>query len=188
MLGSVTTIPLPGTHGPAANFEVPLEMLSACHQRIQRQCGTLRRLLPHVQAHGADTQAREAALAVMRYFDRAAVDHHADEEEDLFPALLEAMAGSDAVCLRDLVDALTQQHRELGALWQVLREALVGIAAGDATALTAALVESFISAYTQHLTLEDNELLPMAARLIDDATLQQIGRAMRLRRGIDGIG
>lgn len=187
MLGSVTTIPLPGTPGPAPGFEAPLEMLAACHQRIQRQCDTLQRLLPHLQAHGADTQAREAASAVMRYFDRAAIDHHADEEQDLFPALLEAMAGSDAVCLRELVDALTRQHRELDAHWQALRAALVRVAAGDAAALTAERVDTFVAAYTEHLRREESELLPMAERLIDDRTLQQIGRAMRLRRGIDRV-
>ena len=180
-------MPLPPHTLPAAGFDAPLQMLAACHQRIQRQCDTLRRLPPHVQVHGADTQAREAAQAVMRYFDRAAVDHHADEEQDLFPALLESMAGSDAVCLRELVDALTLQHRELEAHWRALREALMRVAAGDATTLTAERVEVFVTAYSRHLQHEETELLPMAARLIDDATLQQISHTMRLRRGIDRI-
>lgn len=175
---------LPGHAHPAAGFDAPLQMLAACHQRLQRQCATLRRLLPHVAAHGADEQAREAAQAVIRYFDRAAVDHHADEEQDLFPALLEAMAGSDAVCLRELVAALTVQHRELERHWQALRRPLQRIAAGEPAALPPALVEGFVAAYAQHLQREDAELLPMAARLIDEATLQHIGDAMRLRRGI----
>ena len=96
------SINLPGHTPPPVGFEAPLEMLSACHARIEQQCATLQRLVPHVASHGADTQARSAAAGVMRYFDTAAVDHHADEEVDLFPALIEAMAGSDAVCLREL--------------------------------------------------------------------------------------
>lgn len=43
----------------------------------------------------------------MRYFDTAA-RHHEDEEQDLFPALLESMAGSDAVCLRELTASLCE--------------------------------------------------------------------------------
>ena len=101
---------LPNLFSPSATFEAPLEMLAACHGRIERQGETLRRLVPHVAANGSDQPAREAAQAVLRYFDRAALDHHADEEQDLFPALLEAMAGSDAVCLRELTEQLTQQH------------------------------------------------------------------------------
>lgn len=180
-------MPLPGLFSPAASFEAPLEMLAACHGRIERQCATLRRLVPHVAAHGADAPAREAAQAVMRYFDHAALDHHADEEQDLFPALLEAMAGSDAVCLRDLTEQLSLQHRELEAQWRALRGVLERVAAGGAVALDAALVERFVGAYELHLQRENDELLPMAARLIDDDSLQRIGRAMRQRRGIDAV-
>ncbi len=178
---------LPGHFSPNAGFEAPLEMLAACHQRIQRQCDTLRRLVMHVGARGMDAQAIEAAQSVMRYFDQAAPDHHADEEQDLFPALLESMAGSDAICLRELVDGLTQQHRELEAHWRALRRVLARIAAGEAVDLDPALVQRLVTAYEQHLAREDAELLPMAARLIGDAPLQQIGRAMRQRRGIESI-
>ena len=88
---------LPGLAATDAGFEVPLEMLSACHLRIEHQCSTLRRLVPHLLARGADAEARAAAASVLRYFETAAKDHHADEEVDLFPALIESMAGSDAV-------------------------------------------------------------------------------------------
>ena len=178
---------LPGHFSPHASFEAPLEMLAACHHRIERQCNTLRRLVAHVAEHGVDVQAQEAAQAVMRYFDQAAVDHHADEEQDLFPALLESMAGSDAVCLRELVAQLTHQHRELETRWQALRRVLARVAAGEPVTLDPALVHGLVTAYEQHLAREDAELLPMAARLIGDAALQQIGRAMRLRRGITRI-
>src|SRR5690348_12754836 len=101
----------------AAGFEAPLEMLAACHGRIRTQCSTLVRLRSHVAAHGADDTARRAAVGVIRYFDRAARDHHDDEEQDLFPALLESMAGSDPVCIRQLIDSLADEHRELERLW-----------------------------------------------------------------------
>ena len=97
---------IPGHSAPTAGFEVPLEMLSACHHRIERQCATLRRLVDHLATHGPDQQARDAAAGVMRYFDTAGRDHHADEEEDLFPALIESMAGSDPICLREITQGL----------------------------------------------------------------------------------
>lgn len=182
------SITLPGHHAPAAGFEVPLEMLAACHGRVQAQCSTLQRLLPHLAAHGADNAAREAATAVMRYFDTAAVHHHADEEQDLFPALLEAMAGSDAVCIRDLTRSLASEHRLLEAHWQRLRAALAAVAAGDPGPLAPALVQHFTALYADHIAREEAELLPMAARLLDDATLDRVGLAMRQRRGVAGPG
>ena len=163
-------------------------MLLTCHERGERQCATLLRLVAHLREHGADAHAREAATAVMRYFDRASPDHHADEEKDLFPALIESMAGSDAVCLNDLSESLKADHRELEALWQTLRVPLERIAAGEVASLDTGSAEALVDGYRRHSAREDAELLPLAARVLDDASLQRIGQAMRSRRGIDAGG
>ncbi len=180
------SVSIPGYSAPGAGFEAPLEMLAACHGRVQDQCATLQRLVPHIAAHGADPAARQAATAVMRYFDTAARHHHEDEEQDLFPALLDSMAGSDARCLRDLTQALVADHRVLEAQWRVLRDMLVHVAAGERAALGEAAVERFVADYAQHIRREEGELLPMAARLLSAAELDRIGRAMRERRGLGG--
>ena len=182
------SLEFPGHSSPAAGFEVPLEMLAACHLRVQSQCAALHRLVPHVREHGADGQAREAAAAVMRYFDTSARDHHADEEVDLFPALIESMAGSDAVCLRELTASLTTDHRELERRWRGLRGALVALATGGAATLEANDVQAFVDLYEQHVAREEAELLPMARRLLSDAELDRIGLAMRARRGAPQAG
>jgi hemerythrin-like domain-containing protein len=178
------TNPLTLHSAPAAGFEVPLEMLAACHQRVQTQCATLQRLVPHMAAHGADPQAREAAAAVMRYFDTAARHHHQDEEIDLFPALIDSMAGSDAVCLRDLIAALRADHRALEAHWRSLRRLLEQVALGAVSTLPLDEVQAFVSLYERHIAREEAELLPMAARLLSEAELDRIGLAMRTRRGL----
>ena len=175
---------LSGRASPVAGFEAPLEMLASCHGRIEQQCQTLRRLLAHLPVHGADRQAQEAAAAVMRYFDSAARHHHEDEEEDLFPALLESMAGSDARCLRDMTQALSDEHRRLDLRWQRLRAMIEALAAGRSAWLDAAVVDDFIAAQLKHVAREDAELLPMATCLLGDDALRDIGRAMRERRGI----
>jgi hemerythrin-like domain-containing protein len=183
------TNPFPGHSAPAAGFEVPLEMLAACHERVQSQCATLLRLVPHVAAHGSDRVAQEAATAVMRYFDTAARHHHEDEEQDLFPALLESMAGSDAVCLRELTAALCAEHRVLEARWQALRHVLQCVADGVPRLLAGPDVQRFVDLYAQHIAVEEAELLPMAARLLSSTELDRVGLAMRARRGlVSGTG
>lgn len=177
----------PGQHPSEASFELPLAMLSACHGRIQQQCQTLQRLLPHLAQHGPDAAARDAAAAVLRYFDSAAVHHHADEECDLFPALIESMAGSDAHCLRELTTRLTREHRELESLWQPLRAVLQRVVDGQAAELDQGKVQTWIDHCTRHIECEESELLPMAARLIGATELDRVGRAMRERRGIDAV-
>jgi hemerythrin-like domain-containing protein len=178
---------IPGFSSPGASVEAPLEMLAACHGRVEKQCETLERLADWLPAHGCDAQAQQAATAVMRYFDTAAPHHHADEEQDLFPALLEAMAGSDAVCIRDLTDALRQQHRELERLWARLRIELAHIAQAQPHAFTADMAAQFVQAYRSHIEREDTELLPMATRLLGDAQIATVGKAMRERRGIQAV-
>jgi hemerythrin-like domain-containing protein len=180
------TMTFPGHSAPAVGFEVPLEMLAACHLRVQDQCATLLRLVPHIAAHGPDRPAQEAATAVMRYFDTSARHHHDDEERDLFPALLESMAGSDAVCLREITAALTTDHRELEARWKALRAVLAQVAAGQAAPLAQDEVSGFTDLYARHIAREESELLPMAQRLLSDAELDRIGLAMRLRRAPPG--
>lgn len=169
--------------GTAAGFDTPLALLAECHRRVERQCATLRRLVPHLAAQGSDTAAAEAASAVLRYFDLAAPKHHADEEEDLFPALFEAVAGSDAVCLRGITDRLRDEHRVLEAQWQALRAVLEPVAARRPALLDAAAVEAFTGLYAAHIALEEGELLPMAQRLLSDDATARIGQAMRARRG-----
>lgn len=178
---------LPGHSSPAVGFEVPLEMLAACHGRVQHQCETLLRLHIHLQGHGADRPAQEAAGAVMRYFDTAARHHHEDEEQDLFPALLESMAGSDAVCLRALTLSLCADHRSLEQRWAALRLRLEQVVAGTASTIDDADVPGFVQLYRQHIAREEAELLPMAARLLSDAELDRIGLAMRARRGVAAL-
>lgn len=176
-------VDFPGFSAPAAGPEAPLELLAACHERMARQCATLRRLAHHVDEHGPDSTAQTAAMSVLRYFDTAAVHHHLDEEEDLFPALIESVAGSDAVCLRALIEGLIGEHRELEAAWRGLHDALQSCSKGQQARLDLARVEAFCTLYAAHIQRENDELLPMAARLIDDRALAEIGQAMRARRG-----
>lgn len=185
------TIDLPGHSSPSAGFEVPLEMLAACHGRVERQCATLRRLVPHLAAHGPDADARSAAAAVMRYFDTSARDHHADEEVDLFPALAVALAGAadpQALALRGLLASLVADHRLLEARWQRVRCVLAQVAAGEPAVLTAGEVEALVTLYEQHIEREEDQLLPAAAQLLGADALDAVGRAMRERRGVAAAG
>lgn len=176
-------VSFPGGPAPAPGPDDPLALLSACHGRISRQCATLARLSAHLPAHGSDATAQTAAASVRRYFDTAAAHHHEDEEEDLFPALIDSMAGSDVVCLHALVDGLMADHRRLASLWEPLRLTLSEIAAGRPAELPPQQVQAFTDAYSEHIRREEDELLPMAARLISDDVLAAIGQAMKARRG-----
>jgi hemerythrin-like domain-containing protein len=167
----------------APGFDRPLDVLEACHDRIAKQCDTLEKLLAHLPVHGADSQSRQAARAVLAYFDTAAVHHHDDEERNLFP-LLESVNAPGAC---DLVETLTLEHDELALLWRRLRAQLQLIETAESTAVTrldAALTQRFIALNRTHLEFENTHVLPLARQVLGVAEIERLGRAMAARRGV----
>ena len=164
----------------APGFDDPLEMLEACHGRIQAQCRTLQKLLAHLQNNGHDTQASQAARAILRYFDTAGRYHHQDEEQDLFPLLL---ATRDLTATA-LVERLLGEHQKMDAAWQDLRTLLIDIAEDGADKLEAEIAARFCDLYARHISMENSELLPLAKALLHPSQLQALGRSMAARRGV----
>ncbi len=162
----------------APTFDDPLEMLRACHGRIQSQCSTLNKLLEHLPQHGCDMQAQQAARAILRYFDTAGRHHHNDEEQDLFPLLLATSSNEGHA----LVARLLEEHKLMDAAWQQLRANLTGVADGTSASLDAAVTEHFIAVYDRHIALENSKLLPLAEKLLMVSQLETLGKSMAVRR------
>lgn len=174
---------------PAAgtiDFNAPLEALAEGHGRLLLQCDALLRLPGRVAAEAPDAVACKAASELRYELDLAIARLHQDEERDLFPALLESMGGSDPICIRQMTDARAQEHREIERRWLPLGQWLETVAQGSDRAPEPGAVDSFVSLVRSHIELEDQELLPMAERLISDAAIAEIGEAMRLRHAPAG--
>ena len=163
----------------APGFDDPLGMLAACHGRIGRQLATLDRLQRHLPEHGCDVDARAAARGILKYFDTAAPNHHADEEASVFPRLRKAMPGRADALLADL----EREHATLALHWRRLRPLLAGIAAGARANLSPKQVADVRAAYAAHIAREEGELIPLAARAFDTPALTAIGNEMAARRG-----
>jgi hemerythrin-like domain-containing protein len=170
-------ISLLGNHAPS--FDDPLALLGACHGRIERQLATLARLQRHLPEHGCDRDARAAARAILQYFDSAAPNHHADEEDSLFPRLVAAVPAAGR-----LVADLEGDHAVLATNWRRLRPMLAAIAAGARANLSARDVAVVSGAYARHIAREETDLIPLAARTLDAPTLAEIGREMAARRNV----
>lgn len=163
-------------HTPPPSFEDPLEMLRACHDKVRHFAKLSTRLADHIAQHGVDQQARDAAQSVMRYFDIAAPLHHADEDEDLYPALL---ALGDPTLNMD-IGRLTAEHTTLAGLWQAVRAWLQRIQAGDLAPPPPELPH-FAQRYPQHAQDEETKVYPHALRLSNEQ-LAELGQRMTQRR------
>lgn len=164
----------------APGFDDPLEMLIACHGRIEAQCDTLRKLMEHLPIHGNDVQAGQAARAILRYFDTAGRHHHEDEERDLFPHLL----ATHNPAARALIAQLQNEHLGMDAAWQRLRPPLLDIAEARSAKLDKKIAVKFIEVHVQHIAIENGQLLPLAATILNARQLRTLGDNMAARRGV----
>jgi len=169
----------------APDFDQPVAVLKHCHGRIRKQLATLEKLLAHLPEHGADDQARQAAAAVLKYFEKAAHLHHDDEEQDLIPMLRAVVQGEDATTLQALAPVILQDHKDMDAMWQDLHEQLTAIAIGAGTQLSGSTVQRFSQRYLNHMEREESTMAPMAMRLFSPEQMAQLGQAMQRRRGIE---
>lgn len=169
------------TPTPAAGFDMPLALLSACHQRILQFCDMLERLTDHIEKYGVDLQATETSKLIYKYFTTAGKHHHEDEEQDLFPLMLQHQPE-----LGPLFQQLSATHQQLDVHWQALSILLQDLNGTNLSRLQDQTF-AFVQAQRLHLQLENRELLPRAAAQLTIREQETLGQAMAKRRGIDVI-
>jgi len=179
----------PSLFDATVGFDDPLEMLLACHRRIERQLDALERLQAHIAATGVDAEASVAAQAIVRYFAKAAEHHHDDEEKDLFPLLEQRIpAGEEKARFNALRERLEADHANVREMWTRLRKPLEAITEGLPRSLPAGDVRGFADAYRSHIAAEETALEDLFRRWIDERDRAALGRAMRDRRAAGGFG
>lgn len=122
----------------------------------------------------AALESAGSALALdeaLRAFDAGWLRHVTVQEQALFPALIEAMAGSDAVCLHELAERAALEHRAIDALRRRI---------DPAAETSSARVADLVACCRRHLAAEAAELMPMSARLLGDAETLDFARALHL--------
>lgn len=172
-----------------SDYSNPIGLLSDCHRRIEQFLGALIKVTSQARGAGLNDDQRCALEIALRYFREAAPKHTRDEEESLFPRML---ASSDeraraAMSLlaelhsdHELADAAHAEVEALGSRW--LSE---GALSSESTARLAELLEQLQSTYQRHIAVEDNEVFPLAGRILSGAELAAVGREMAARRSID---
>ena len=168
----------------APGFDQPIAVLKHCHDRIRKQLRTLQKLQPHLIEHGADAEAQQAAQAVLKYFDRAAHWHHADEEDNLIPMLQATARDDDAALLAALVPGILADHQRMDGDWLIIKSQLDHIVNGLDGTLPEAVVARFCDAYAAHMEKEETHIATMAKRLFSAAQMAELGAAMQRRRGL----
>lgn len=159
-----------------------IELVDSCHRHIRDHCRLVERLADHLGWRGADAEAADVARIVVRFFDTTAALHHLDEEIDLFVAVEHYVPSRELNATRALVFRLREDHRRIAAAWRELRPMLAAMSEGAASGPTAEAARRFNALQTDHMHLEETQLLPLARRVLDDGILERLAGSMTRRR------
>jgi hemerythrin-like domain-containing protein len=171
-----------------SDFRNPLGLLSDCHRRIERFLDGLIAISEGAQGDKlSDVQSQQFEVG-LRYFRDAAPKHTLDEEESLFPRL-RSKQGQWSQPTFALLDSLHSEHEEaeikhrmvddLGRAW-IAAERL----SPDDHRTLISLLKDLRTVYEKHIAVEDNELFPLAAKVLGRSELETIAQEMAARRGL----
>lgn len=169
------------------NFSDPTALLSDCHRRIEMFMGTLiavAEVIDHPPTE-ATVRALESAL---RYFGEAAPKHTADEEESLFPRLRQIRQAEIQIAFSKLKE-LEEEHRLATALHEGIERLgaqylATGSLLGPEVDEFRGAARNLASMYQRHISVEDEWIFPLAARILSDAEKSAIAGEMASRREV----
>jgi len=172
------------THTPTPGDEDPLERFAHCHDGILRQLQALDGL-PALAETAA--QARRSAEQTLRFFRDVIYEHHGQEEQELFPAVLASAApGEELAHVQRVVAQLTREHREIEAAWEALAPALKALTKGREAVLDADAVQALVRRYRDHAGFEEREFLPLSEAILgrNSHHMAALGLSLHLRHAV----
>ncbi len=171
---------MPSTPATPADH-TPVDDFAQCHVGIVAQLRALGELPALLEPA---RRARQIATQALSFFRDAVVEHHAEEERELFPAVLaSAVKGEERDKVRALAEALTAEHRRIEAEWSRLEPGLKAVAKGHDADLDAAAVGALVSTYLAHAGLEEKVFLPLAQTILgrNSNHMAALGMSMHMR-------
>jgi hemerythrin-like domain-containing protein len=168
--------------------DAPLNNFSQCHAGILSQLEAMAEL-PALVAAAA--KARSVAASTLALFQDSVLEHHAEEESELFPAVLRsAHAGEERERVDAIVQRLTGEHRTLEALWKRVEHAVNANAKGKSVEVDAAVVAELVRAYSVHARFEEEEFLPLADTILgrDGNHMAALGLSLHMRHATPPVG
>lgn len=172
---------------PAPIAEQPIDEFSNCHAGILDKLNDLDRL-PALLAPAVE--ARRIASESLDFFTHAVYEHHGEEEQELFPAVLSsAVKGAERDQVQALVDRLVQEHRDVEAAWEGLKPHLKAIAKGHDAALDTAALSQLVAHYKGHARFEETAFLPLAKHILarNGNHMAALGVSLHMRRALPGV-
>jgi hemerythrin-like domain-containing protein len=168
-------------------MDQPLRDFSDCHVGILAMLDDLSAL---ARQQTPQALRREAAGRTLRFFRDVVMAHHAEEESELFSAVLaDAKAGDERGQVESLVNQLVAEHRRVEGRYAELAPALEAIEGGGDVLLDAAAANTLVEAYRSHARFEEEVFLPLAQAILSRNSdhMAALGLSLHIRHASQDI-
>ncbi len=172
---------------PAESDDRPLDEFRNCHIGIASHLNSLAEV-PTLLEPAA--KARRIAGETVDFFRRAVYEHHAEEERELFPAVLaSAQAGEERSRVQALADRLTSEHRMIEAIWKNIEPQLKDVARGRDSSLDSRDVAYLVKTYLEHARFEETEFLPLSQTILgrNSNHMAALGLSLHMRHVMPSV-
>lgn len=163
-------------------LEDPLGDFSQCHAGILGHLDALE-ALPGLLASAE--RSRRLADDFVHFFLDVVLEHHQEEEKELFAAVLaSAEPGDERDRVRSMVDQLTREHRDIEAQWERLRPQIQKVVRGQPARVDPAAIGSLVRQYKEHAHFEETRFLPLSHRILgrNGHHMAALGLSLHMRR------
>lgn len=161
--------------------DAPIGDFNNCHVGIMRKLDALADL-PAMLAAAA--RARSIAEQSLGFFRKVILEHHQDEERELFPAVIaSAREGEERERVSAMAAQLTAEHREIERIWKGLDKELEQVVKGKAGTLDMAALQNLVARYRAHAAFEEAEFLPLSEQILarDQHHMAALGLSLHMR-------
>jgi hemerythrin-like domain-containing protein len=165
----------------------PIDDFSQCHVSI----------LGHLQALGTlpallepAARARQIAADTVSFFRDAVYEHHAEEEKELFPAVLaSATQGAERNKVQAIIAELGAEHRKVEAAWAKLEPKLKALAKGHEAEVDGDEITALVETYQAHARYEEEVFLPLSQAILgrNSNHLAALGVSLHMRHAMPQV-
>jgi hemerythrin-like domain-containing protein len=172
---------------PAVNATSPLNDFSQCHTGILAQ---LDKLADFAEQVAAAERTRQTATALLALFSRGVLEHHSEEENELFPAVLRSALPGEADAVREQAERLTREHRVIESLWKRIEGPVAAAAKGKHAEVDSDVADELVRLYQAHARFEEEEFLPLSAKILgrNGNHMEALGLSLHMRHVPPPVG
>lgn len=158
---------------PATDFSDGLQVLQAYHQDFLSRGSQLVALTNKIKQQGMSEDLAHQCMEMYCHYSHATHIHHKDEEQALFPLLINSSA-----LIIGMIERLMMDHEEIETAWTKLAPQLNHPESISNFDVLSQQSKEFEKLLNEHITREDEDFTPHIKEVLTTIQIQQIGKKM----------